>query len=127
MRLGEMIRELRQARGVLQRELASRLGVKPSVISSIETGARLHVGEKMIRRVSEALDLSQHETQKLLDARRSTPDSRSLISIPDSAGPAEIQTIQLLASCVGHMPTPEFLLLGQYLAQWRRVHCRDAA
>lgn len=127
MTLGETIRELRNARGIRQRELARRLGVQPSLISSIETGARTHVGEQMLRRISAALDLSVDEAKQLSACRKSVRE-RGVIEIPSTATEAEIHAIRLLASCVGRMPSLQFLALGQYLEQWRTMQSKgDAA
>lgn len=127
MRLGEMIKELRQARGIRQRDLASRLGIQPSVISSIETGARRHVGEKMVLRISAALNLSDPEKKKLIEARKLAGAERGVITIPDTASAAEIQTIQMLASCIGKMPSLQFIALAQYIEQWRALSSSNDA
>lgn len=120
--LGDKLRELRQTRGLRQIDLANRLGVQPSVISGLETGARTHVGEKMLERIAKALELTVAELNSLRQLRR--PHSASagnLIVIPPSATEAELHTIRLLAAAVGRMPSLQFLALGQYLEQWDRL------
>lgn len=123
MTLGETIREMRESRGIRQRELARRLGVQPSLVSSIETGARTHIGEQMLQRISMALELSASEAQQLKALRRGVREG-GVVEIPPTATEAEIHTIRLLASCVGKMPSLQFLALGQYLEQWRTMNSK---
>ena len=47
--MGERLRAARAARGLSLRDLASRLGVSPSLISQIETGTREPVGQHALR------------------------------------------------------------------------------
>lgn len=127
MTLGETIRKLRKARGLRQCDLASRLGVQPSLISGLETGARTHVGEQMLLRISEVLALSPEETIRLQALKREGRFAPQVVEIPAGATEAEIHAIQLLASCVGTLPALQFLALGQYLEQWRHMHGEDKA
>lgn len=124
MTLGDHIKELRLARGLRQCDLASLLGIQPSLLSGIETGARRHVGEKMLRRICDELELSQEEANQLHDMRKGNRYADGVIEIPAGATDTEIHAIQMLASCVGNMPSLQFLALGQYLEQWRRMSTR---
>lgn len=47
-RVGEMIRTLRQSRGLTQAELARRIGVTPSALSQVERGVRGLSGERLV-------------------------------------------------------------------------------
>jgi SOS regulatory protein LexA len=53
--IGEKLRELRQARGVTLRDLASEIGIHYSSLSNIENG-KAQCGENTVRRLADALD-----------------------------------------------------------------------
>ena len=57
MSLGSRIRELRKRRGLTQRELAARLCIGQSAVSSLETG-RTHLRAEDVPRLAEALGVS---------------------------------------------------------------------
>lgn len=122
MNLGDRIRELRLGRGLRQIDLATRLGVQSSLVSGLETGARTHVSERMVRRIATALELSSDDTDSLCQLRRGHQTAATnLIEIPACATEAELHAIRLLAGAVGKMPSLQFLAIGQYLEQWTRI------
>ena len=70
MQFGQRVRELREASGQTQRELAQRLGVSVSYISKVEN-ERLHFGdypsEKFIHKLAAELDADEDELLLLTD------------------------------------------------------------
>ena len=70
MQFGQRVRELREASGQTQRELAERLGVSVSYISKVEN-ERLHFGdypsEKFIHKLAAELDADEDELLLLTD------------------------------------------------------------
>ena len=70
MQFGPRVRELREASGQTQRELAERLGVSVSYISKVEN-ERLHFGdypsEKFIHKLAAELDADEDELLLLTD------------------------------------------------------------
>lgn len=70
MQFGEHIRQLRDDRGLTQKELADLLGVSPSYINKVERD-RLHFGDypsaKFIHKLAEELDADEDELLLLAD------------------------------------------------------------
>ena len=70
MQFGQRIRELRQQRGVTQKELALRVGVSPSYINKVERD-RLHFGDypsaKFIHKLADELNTDEDELLLLAD------------------------------------------------------------
>ena len=70
MQFGQRVRELREASGQTQRELAESLGVSVSYISKVEN-ERLHFGdypsEKFIHKLAAELDADEDELLLLTD------------------------------------------------------------
>jgi transcriptional regulator with XRE-family HTH domain len=58
MRLGERIQACRSRKGISQRELARRAGVRPALISQLETGKKQDALASTIRVLAIALDTS---------------------------------------------------------------------
>ena len=56
--LGDRLARMRGWRGMSQRELAERTGLKVQHISRVETGERTHVRSDTLQRFAEALDCS---------------------------------------------------------------------
>lgn len=54
-RLSTMIRRLRKAKGMSQRELAARVGVKGAYIAQLETGARANPSLDVLKRIAKHL------------------------------------------------------------------------
>lgn len=59
-RVGERIKELRQALGISQEELAFRSGVHRTYIASLEVGKR-NVSIITLEKIVKALNVSMHE------------------------------------------------------------------
>lgn len=70
MQFGRRVRELRESRGLTQRELAERVKVSVSYISKVEN-ERLHFGdypsEKFIHKLASELDADKDELLLLTD------------------------------------------------------------
>lgn len=56
LRLGILVRDVREQRGLTQTELASRIGIAQSALSRIEAG-RHNISVEMLARIAAALDL----------------------------------------------------------------------
>jgi len=65
-RFGQHLREIRQARGLTQKEVAERSGILIPYLSSLENGARLPTLTIVIR-LAEALDCKVSQLTKVLD------------------------------------------------------------
>ncbi len=52
-----MIRRLRDAKGLTQRALAAKVGVKGAYIAQLETGARKNPSLDVLKRLAKALDV----------------------------------------------------------------------
>jgi predicted ATPase/DNA-binding XRE family transcriptional regulator len=65
---GATLRELRDAAGLTQEELASRAGLTAKAVSALERGARKRPYPHTVRALAEALDLSDDERAVLIEA-----------------------------------------------------------
>ena len=65
---GAYLRRLRQTAGLTQEELASRAGLSPNAVSSLERGTRRRPQPHTVRSLSDALNLSEDERVSLLAA-----------------------------------------------------------
>ena len=54
-RLSTVIRRLRDAKGITQRELAAKVGVKGAYIAQLETGARKNPSLDVLKKIAKAL------------------------------------------------------------------------
>lgn len=54
-RLSTVIRRLRAAKGISQRDLAAKVGVKGAYIAQLETGARKNPSLDVLKRIARAL------------------------------------------------------------------------
>ncbi|GIJ48909.1 transcriptional regulator [Virgisporangium aliadipatigenens] len=68
---GRTIRGLRRAKSMTGQQLAVRVGLSQAQISRIETGAVVPAADE-VRAIAEALDLSDGETERLLERARAT-------------------------------------------------------
>lgn len=64
MTLGQKIKELRECQGMLQKDLASRLGIGDTFLSKIETGQKLPKRE-YLKKLSEIFDIPLIEFETL--------------------------------------------------------------
>ena len=55
--VGQRIMQVRKERGLTQKELAERIGIKRTLVTDYETG-RLHLGDEMVTRFALALGVS---------------------------------------------------------------------
>jgi len=82
--LGEVLKGQRETLGLTQRELATRLGVKPSHVAYLETNRR-RPSLGLVRRIAEELGLDKEmlfllahpEARDLIDAHRAPAPPRS--------------------------------------------------
>ncbi|MGH8493110.1 MAG: helix-turn-helix domain-containing protein [Moraxellaceae bacterium] len=116
--VGDYLRKLRVNRGLMQKQLAASIGVEPSYLSNLERGIRVHLGEKMLKRISEALQLTPEE---LAEVRRYRDVSRTRITFPPYAAPKEIEVVLLLTGCLGRMPPENFEVIRNYIETWRTI------
>ncbi len=69
-RFGERLRQLREAAGLTQEELAERAGLTAKGVGALETGKRRRPYPHTVRALAEALGLSDAERTNLTDAAR---------------------------------------------------------
>lgn len=67
-RFGDLLRDLRKAKGVYLGDLAGRIHVAPSYLSDVELGRRHPFKAEAIERIAAALPLSAAEVDALLTA-----------------------------------------------------------
>src|SRR3712207_3615400 len=68
MTFGAMLRELREAGGLTQEELASRAGLTAKAVSALERGERKRPYPHTVRALADALELSGDRRSALLAA-----------------------------------------------------------
>ena len=73
---GKRLRELREAAGLTQEELAAKAGLTAKAVSALERGERKRPYPHTVRSLGEALGLSEDERLGLLASvqRRGAPD-----------------------------------------------------
>jgi len=83
-RLGESLRELREALGLSQEELASRAGLSQGSVSRFENGRNSHIGALVILKLGAALarQCHGHREHLLLDAMRGVLEEFGRLSGP---------------------------------------------
>lgn len=69
MAMGVFLRELRESRGLSQRQLASLLDIDPTYLCHLEKGRKRFLGRKMLGKLVAHLDLTEEEEQ-MLQAQR---------------------------------------------------------
>jgi transcriptional regulator with XRE-family HTH domain len=62
--LGEKLRELREAKGLVQRQIAAKLEVDTAFISKIENGEK-HLSKTHLTKIAKILNTSETELKKL--------------------------------------------------------------
>ena len=65
---GAILRELREARGLTQEELAARAGLTAKAVSALERGERKRPYPHTVRSLADALELSEQERTVLTEA-----------------------------------------------------------
>jgi transcriptional regulator with XRE-family HTH domain len=73
-RFPDLLKQLREERGLSGQDVANRIGVSPSRYSRIENGIVARVQAATILKIAEALELSEYETTKLLLFGRMVPE-----------------------------------------------------
>lgn len=115
MSLGEYLRDLRLERGLLQKQLASRLRCQPSYVSNLERGIRVSIGADMRQRLAEALELTPSELARLDLLIRAT---KGPVPLPSSATEQELLLVYQLADCIGRIPISHQQLIRLILEPW---------
>ena len=101
MTFGERVRELRQAKGLTQRDLAKKAGISYAYVSKLETGVMSPPRHKVIQTLAKILGASGRETDDLFGLAGKIPH--------DLLGRVDAETIRKLRS------------LGNGLESGRRV------
>ncbi len=132
MAFGERVRELRQARGLSQRDLAERVGIDFDYLSKIENGRIEPPSEEVIRRVAGALGADADELLVLADkfpagsagtAQNAGAASDGAVSDPRSGDPEPPpkhlpEPALLLSNGVGQEPSARQLGVPVYYNWW---------
>ena len=90
MTFGERVRELRQAKGLTQRELAKKAGISFAYVSKLETSSMPPPRHKIITALASVLGVSDRETDELFGLAGKIPH--------DLLGKVDAQTIMMLRS-----------------------------
>ena len=90
MTFGERVRELRQAKGLTQRDLAKEAGISYTYVSKVETGTMPPPRHKIITTLASVLGVSDKETDELFGLARKIPH--------ELMGKVDAQTIRMLRS-----------------------------
>jgi PAS domain S-box-containing protein len=90
MTFGERVRELRQAKGLTQRDLAKKAGISYAYISKLETGSMSPPRHKVIQTLAKILGASDKEADDLFGLAGKIPH--------DLLGKVDAQTIRVLRS-----------------------------
>ena len=84
--LGEVLRQLREAAGLSQEELAERAGLSSHAVSALERGTRTRPYPHTLRALSDALGASEEQRARLIGAVR--PRTRAAARTPGDAATA---------------------------------------
>ncbi|MBN2099884.1 MAG: PAS domain S-box protein [Dehalococcoidia bacterium] len=95
MTFGQRIRELRQAKGLTQRELANKAGISYAYVSKLETGTMSPPRHKVIQTLARILGATDRETDELFGMAGKIPH--------DLLGKVDAETIRTLRS-LGNAP-----------------------
>jgi PAS domain S-box-containing protein len=90
MTFGQRVRELRQAKGLTQRELAREAGISFAYVSKLETSTMPPPRHKVITALASVLGASDKETDELFGLARKIPH--------ELMGKVDAQTIRMLRS-----------------------------
>jgi len=90
MTFGQRIRELRQAKGLTQRDLAKKAGISYAYVSKLETGSMSPPRHKVIQTLAKILGASDKEADDLFGLAGKIPH--------DLLGKVDAQTIRMLRS-----------------------------
>lgn len=108
---GGKLRDLREAAGLTQEELAAEAGMTAKGVSAIERGERKRPYPHTVRSLADALNLSEAERASLFSAmpKRGAKADASIETTPDTPVSDPTQT----AAPESHIPTPFTSLLGR--------------
>ena len=99
---GAKLRELREARGISQKDMAKALGVSAAYLSALEHGHRSRPGWHFMRKVISYLGVIWDDAEELMELAelsdpRVTIDTRGL-------SPEATEMANRLAICIGNLP-----------------------
>ena len=118
MTFGQRVRELRQARGLTQRELARKAGISYAYVSKLETGSMSPPRHKVIQSLARILGATDLETDELFGMAGKLPQ--------ELMGRVDARTIGVLRSMdnepeIGPAPRQE-----RPRGEARPANCRQA-
>lgn len=118
MALGDYLRSLRLKRGLQQKQLAIELGIRAPYISNLEKGSRVYLGEQMLNRLRQVMDLTDEEVARIRELREI---ANGHISIPPHASEEEAALMRTVAKCVGRMPASQVRAVRNHLESWLQM------
>ena len=101
--LKEVFKQVREARGISQEQLAKKAGVKKSVIAYIETGRTMRPGFERLNPLLDALEVTDEERSEVFDAAGysaavdvmgAAPAAISGLRLPDGLSDEQVARIQ---------------------------------
>jgi predicted ATPase/transcriptional regulator with XRE-family HTH domain len=110
---GERLRRLREAGGLSQQEMAERAGLSQRGISDLERGKRRKPFPVTVRRLAEALELSEAERSALLAAARDLPLPTHVVDVQAAGSPNGSSWPQALGKPANNLPAPATALIGR--------------
>jgi transcriptional regulator with XRE-family HTH domain len=96
----EALLSLCRSRGILQKDLAARIGVESSYLSGLANGSKGLPNTKILVQLELALDLSDVESQQL---RYAVDCSQIRYRVPKQALPREYELLKCMFSMVGRL------------------------
>ena len=75
MEFGEFLKEKRQGKSITLRAFADLVGIAPAYMSDIEKGKRNAPTQEILDKMVSVLELSQEETNEMLDLAASSKDA----------------------------------------------------
>jgi transcriptional regulator with XRE-family HTH domain len=109
-----LLRQLRESRGLIQKDLAIHIGYEQSYISGLETGKKGIPHRDFIERFTRGLNLNAEEQEQLSRAMRV---SRRQLVMPDTTRPEEYELVHRLSQQLGQL-APEQLTLLRLAVSW---------
>lgn len=116
MTLGEYLKFLRRTRGLKQKDLAGRIGIGAPYLSNLERGYRPYLGDQMLDRICQALNLSEEEIVRMRELREMASGHSSS---PSDASEEAMALMGAAYRCAQRMPANQLravrLLLETYI------------
>lgn len=102
------LKQIREARGIKQKDLAHQLGYEPSYLSALERSEKGPPSQDFIRRLVSSLGLTECEQAEL---GKTIQFSRRQISLPTSASEEEYEFLHLLEPNLGQLRPQQLQLM----------------